>query len=132
MRAAWWQFARHYLEMVVAMLLGMAALGAVSAMGLDLPDRAGVELVEMAMWMTVPMTIWMRVRGHGWRACTEMAVAMLVPAAGALVLLATGAVTDGHALLMLEHTVMFPAMFVAMLLRRDEYLGHHAHQLAPG
>jgi hypothetical protein len=29
-------------------------------------------------------------------------------------------------LLALEHTAMFPAMLVAMLLRRGEYSGHHA------
>ncbi len=50
---------------------------------------------------------------------------MLLPAAGALTLYATSAITDSHALLMLEHTVMFPAMLVAMLVRRDEYAGHH-------
>ena len=50
---------------------------------------------------------------------------MLLPAAGALALYATGATTDSHALLMVEHTVMFPAMLVAMLVRRDEYAGHH-------
>jgi hypothetical protein len=60
-----------------------------------------------------------------------MAGAMLIPAAGALVLLGTGVVTDSHTLLMVEHTVMFPAMLVAMLLRRDEYLGHHHHTGSP-
>jgi len=119
------RFVLHYVEMVVAMLVGMAALGAISYVVLDLPDRTWVEIVEMAVWMTVPMVAWMRFRGHRWRVCNEMAAAMLLPGAGALVLLATGALTDAHALLMLEHMVMFPAMLVAMLLRRDEYTGHH-------
>jgi hypothetical protein len=120
-----WRFVSHYLEMVAAMLVGMAGLGAVSALGLDLPDRTAVQLVEMAAWMTVPMIAWMRFRGHGSRICIEMAAAMVLPAAGALALLGAGIVTDGDSLVMLEHTVMFPAMLVAMLLRRDEYLGHH-------
>lgn len=119
-----WRFVRHYLEMVVAMLAGMAALGAVSSLVIDLPDRTGIRLVEMVVWMTVPMVAWMRFRGHGWRVCNEMAAAMLVPAAGALALLGTGAVTDADGLVMFEHTAMFPAMLLVMLLRRDEYAGH--------
>ena len=126
-----WRFVRHYLEMVTAMLVGMAVLGAASHLVIDLPDRTAIELVEMAVWMTVPMTAWMRVRGHGWRATGEMALAMVLPTAGALALLASGAVTDGHTLVMVEHIAMFPAMLAAMLLRRDEYTGHHHHAGAP-
>ena len=124
-------FVRHYLEMVVAMLLGMAAMGLVQAAGLDLGDDTAVELVEMAVWMTVPMVAWMRHRGHRWRVCNEMAAAMVVPTLGALVLHWTGAVDDGDALIMLEHTVMFPAMLVPMLLRRDEYTAHDPAATAP-
>ena len=118
-------FVRHFLEMVAAMFVGMAVLGAASAVLLDLPDRTAVTLIEMAISMTVPMVAWMRVRGHGWRASNEMAAAMLIPAAGALALLGTGVLTDADTLLMLEHVVMLPAMLVAMILRRDEYTGHH-------
>lgn len=125
-----WPFIRHYIEMVVAMLLGMAILGSASSLLIDLPDRTAVTLVEMAVWMTVPMIAWMRFRGHGWRATNEMAAAMLLPAAGTLALLGTGVVTDPDLLLMLEHTVMLPAMLVAMLLRRQEYTGHHHHDHA--
>ncbi len=128
--SATWRFVRHYLEMVAAMMAGMVALAA-SRPVVDLPDGTAVELVEMALWMTVPMVAWMRVRGHAWRVCNEMAAAMLLPAAGALALLGTGVVNDSHLLVMLEHTVMFPAMFVAMLLRRDEYTRHHQHRGAP-
>ena len=126
------RFGRHYLEMVAAMIVGMVVLGGASAWLLDLPDRTSVELVEMAVWMTLPMVAWMRFRGHRWRACNEMAAAMLLPAGAALALLGTGVVTDGDALVMLEHTAMFPAMLVVMLLRRDEYAGHdHGDAPAP-
>jgi hypothetical protein len=118
-----WRFIRHYLEMVAAMLAGMAALG-VSQLAVEVPGGTGVELIEMAVWMTVPMVAWMRFRGHAWRPCAEMALAMLLPTAGALTLLGAGVVTDADTLVMLDHTVMFPAMLVAMLLRRDEYTGH--------
>ena len=123
---------RHYLEMVAAMIVGMVVLGGASSLVLDLPDRTSVELVEMAIWMTVPMVAWMRFRGHRWRACNEMAAAMLGPAVVALAMLGSGVVTDGDALVMFEHTVMFPAMLGVMLLRRDEYAGHdHDDEPAP-
>lgn len=101
---------RHYLEMVTAMLVGMGALGLVSHDNLALPDRPAIRTIEMGVWMTAPMTAWMRLRGHGRRACTEMAAAMLLPALGALAVLATGKVSDPHALLMAKHVVMFAAM----------------------
>ena len=119
------QFARHYLEMVAAMLVGMMVLGGASEVLLDLPDETAVTLVEMAIAMTVPMVAWMRYRGHGWRVTNEMAAAMLLPAAGALVVLGAGIVQDEMALLVFEHVAMFVAMLVAMLLRIDEYAGHH-------
>lgn len=125
-----WPFVRHYLEMVAAMLVGVAVLGSVSELLLDLPDRTAVQITEMAVWMTVPMVAWMRFRGHGWRATNEMTAAMLLPAAGALALLGAGTVTDPDTLLMFEHTVMFPMMLLAMLMRRHEYTGHH-HAGAP-
>jgi hypothetical protein len=83
----------------------------------------------MAITMTVPMVAWMRFRGHGWRRCNEMAVAMLIPIAGVLALLGAGLFANEGTLLMLEHVVMLPCMLVAMLLRRDEYGGqpHHQH-----
>jgi glyoxylate carboligase len=121
------QFVRHYLEMVVAMVVGMIVLGGASEVLLDLPDETAVTLVEMAIAMTVPMVAWMRFRGHAWRLSNEMAAAMLIPAAGALVVLGTGIVTDEMALLVFEHVAMFVGMLLAMLLRFDEYAGHHHH-----
>ncbi len=125
-----WRFVRHFLEMVAAMGIGMEVLGAVSEAALGLPDRTDVMLVAMAIWMTVPMVAWMRVRGHGWRASGEMAASMLIPTAAMLALLGAGVVTDEGTLLVLEHIVMLPSMLVAMLLRREEYIGHH-HGHAP-
>ena len=114
-------FLRHYLEMVVAMLLGMAVvLGGLAAAGVEL------ELLVMATSMTVPMVAWMRHRGHGWAPAAEMSGAMYAPTAAALVLLWTGLVEDEHGLLMIQHVAMFPLMFAAMLLRRDEY-SHVTH-----
>jgi hypothetical protein len=129
-------FIRHYLEMLVAMFLGMGVLGVPAVLALESvgvtyselqDDAPALLIVGMAATMTVPMVGWMRYRGHGWPACADMTAAMLVPTAGILALLWSGVMTDVGMLLMIEHTVMPPLMLVAMLLRRDEYTGaaHH-------
>jgi hypothetical protein len=61
-------FIRHYLEMLVAMLLGMAILGLPASMALDAlgmssselhDDAPALMLFGMAVTMTVPMVGWM-------------------------------------------------------------------------
>jgi hypothetical protein len=137
MRASKRNFVRHYLEMLVAMFLGMAVLGApalalLSVAGVSSSelrsDAPALLLFGMAVTMTVPMVAWMRYRGHGWPASVDMTAAMFIPTFGVIGLLWSGLVTDVGTLLMLEHVVMPPAMLVAMLLRRDEYTGAvHQH-----
>jgi hypothetical protein len=85
----------------------------------------------MGVSMTVPMVAWMRYRGHAWQPSNEMGASMMIPTTGVVGLLGAGLVTDVGTLFMIEHVVMFPAMLVAMLLRRDEYMHRHAH-LEPG
>jgi hypothetical protein len=129
-------FIRHYLEMIAAMFLGMLVLGApaIAALGAAGVTRAELRadapalfLLGMGLTMTVPMVAWMRYRGHGWPASSEMAASMMIPTAGVVGLLALGLVEDVGALMMIQHVVMFPSMLVAMLLRREEYSGGHAH-----
>jgi hypothetical protein len=122
------QLIRHYVEMVVAMLLGMVVLGVPGAMlleraGVD-TEAAGVLLIGMATTMTVPMVAWMRHSGHGWLPCWEMSAAMYVPTVAALALLEAGTLGDAHAAMGVQHVVMFPAMLGVMLLRRGEYTAH--------
>jgi len=126
-------FARHYAEMVVAMLLGMFVLGfalalALEPLGVDVSnwdvEAPALFLLSMAVTMTVPMVAWMRHRGHGWAACRDMTAAMFVPACVAVGLLWAGVASDVHGLMGIEHVAMFTLMFVAMLLRRDEYTRH--------
>jgi glyoxylate carboligase len=121
------RFVRHYLEMVAAMVVGMVVLGAAFEVLLELPDETAITLVEMAIAMTIPMVAWMRFRGHSWRLCNEMAAAMLIPAAIALVLFGAGVVENETTLLVFEHVAMFLSMLVAMLLRISEYAGHDHH-----
>ena len=126
-------FARHYGEMVLAMLLGMAvlwmpatlALGALGMSSQELHDDGAAMLLVMATTMTVPMVGWMRFRGHGWPASLEMAASMYLPTFAALALLWGGVMEDLGALMTLEHVAMLLSMLAAMLLRRDEYSGHH-------
>ena len=132
MSASTRHFIRHYFEMVVAMLLGMAVLGvpAVAVLGLvgmsssELHnDAPALLLFGMAVTMTAPMVAWMRYRGHGWPASAEMTAAMFIPTFGVIALLWSGLIDDTGTLLEIQHVVMFPSMLVAMLLRRDEYTG---------
>jgi len=124
------QFARHYVEMVVAMFLGMGALFvpalvALAAAGVSASelhhDVPAAMLLGMGLTMTVPMVGWMRYRGHRWQPSAEMAASMLIPTFGVMALLWVGLVTEIGALMTIEHVVMLPSMLVAMLLRRDEY-----------
>jgi hypothetical protein len=117
-------FIRHYVEMLIAMFAGMGVLGGgVAAAGVDVGPPA-IALLWMAFTMSVPMVAWMRYRGHGWAASWEMTASMFIPSFAAIGLMWIGLV-DEHGAMAIQHIGMFPAMFVAMLLRRDEYSGHH-------
>lgn len=123
-------FGRHYLEMVLAMGLGMLVLAWPLDAALELggahPESWGesapeLSLLAMGVTMTVPMAAWMRVRGHGWQATAEMSAAMLIPTVAAMAAVATDFISDLDAVYAGEHTAMFLAMFLAMLWRRSEY-----------
>ena len=127
-------FVRHYVEMVVVMFAGMLVLGlpgeaALHAIGSGTSELRGTApatvFLGMAFTMTAPMVAWMRYRGHGWAPAWEMTASMFIPSFTAIALLWMG-VTEEHGTLMaIQHVGMLPAMLVAMLLRRDEYSGHH-------
>jgi hypothetical protein len=89
------RFVRHYVEMVIAMFLGMAVLMPPAGWALSAVDTSWFELhtsapalmlLGMAVTMTVPMVGWMRYRGHGWRANLEMSASMLLPALAVMTL----------------------------------------------
>jgi flagellar biosynthetic protein FliP len=116
-----WHLVRHYLEMVVAMVVGMVVLGPLEGLvwpGLD--DRVDVHAVVMATNMAIGMAAWMRFRGHSWPAIAEMSAAMYVPFAVLLVPYWAGAVS-GSFLFTAGHVLMLPAMALAMWWRLDEY-----------
>lgn len=132
-------FLRHYVEMIIAMFLGMAVLGvgftaALAPLGVDVgdwrTDAPELMLLGMAFTMSAPMVAWMRYRGHGWAPAWEMTAAMFFPSVAAIALLWAGAVEDTGTLLLIQHVGMFPAMLAVMFLRLDEYTGHAGHALA--
>jgi hypothetical protein len=129
------RFARHYIEMVVVMFVGMAVLALPARMALAAGDTSwtelgtGAMLFAMAVEMTVPMVAWMRFRGHGRRPSGEMAGAMLLPTFVAVGLDGAGLVGDAGVLMAGEHVAMLLAMLGAMLLRPAEYT--HAHHGVP-
>jgi hypothetical protein len=116
-----WHFTRHYLEMVVAMLVGMVALGPLEHLVWPaLTARHDVGVIVMATNMAIGMGAWMRFRGHSWRGIAEMSASMYLPFAVLLVPFWTGAI-GGDALMTWGHVLMLPAMAAVMLLRPAEY-----------
>lgn len=115
------RFARHLLEMVVAMVVGMVALEPVWSFAWpDLDDNVTAHVLVMATNMALGMALWMRVRRHGWASIAEMSAAMYVPFAVLLPFHWAGALS-AMALTTAGHVLMVPAMLVAMLRRRHEY-----------
>ncbi|HEV2780419.1 MAG TPA: hypothetical protein VGX25_13600 [Actinophytocola sp.] len=128
------RFWLHFLEMVVAMVVGMIALApvwdlAVDALGWsDLFDRPDLAALVMATNMTIAMTLLMRYHRHGWVPCAEMAAAMYIPFVVLFPPLWAG-LLSGMTLMIVGHILMLPAMLAVMLWRREEYsMDHRAHR----
>jgi hypothetical protein len=124
-----WRFTRHLLEMVVAMLAGMAVFGvAIGTLG-EPPGYSNllVEYGLMGMFMSVPMVAWMRRRGHAWSDGGEMTAAMLFPMFALVIPVELGVVgLSGHSLMMLSHVAMIGGMVALMVYRWERY-AHGAH-----
>lgn len=116
------RFLRHFGEMVLAMLLGMAVFDVVTGASF-IPMGPEFSAASMAVAMTVPMVAWMRIRKHAWRLNAEMAGAMIVPT-----LLLIGGSQLGllprTSLMMGTHILMVPAMLGVMLYRWRDYTCH--------
>jgi len=127
------RFLWHYVEMIIAMavgmlMLGMARAGLLELLDVELSSATQPELAAllMAFDMSVGMVVWMRYRGHRWPATLEMVAVMFAP----VVLLAPftlAGLMSGHALMMVMHIAMLPLMLAAMFRRRAEYMVGHTH-----
>ena len=131
------RFSLHYLEMLVAMMVGMPILFSLrsvipaSSIYTEIYVR-GTNLYDLArlVFMTIPMVIWMIVRGHGWRHSAEMAFAMSAPLAAVIAVRLLGVGASQEWLTQAGYLGMFLGMLIAMLYRRDHYTGkahHSAH-----
>jgi hypothetical protein len=113
----------HYLQMLVAMGIGMGALMPLTMLaGDDAPTELRAAL--MATSMIAGMAAWMAWRRHSRRAIAEMALAMYLSFVVLFPLLWVGVLSEGW-LIVLGHVLMLPAMALAMLLRPHEYLHRH-------
>lgn len=124
--AGWLPFIRHYIEMVLAMTVGMFALMplwpvAFHAVGAPhLLDRAEPMALVMATDMAIGMAAWMAFRRHGWRDIAEMSAAMYVPFV--IFFPATlASVMTSSAMMVAGHALMLTSMLAVMLWRRDHY-----------
>jgi hypothetical protein len=132
-RVSWGRFARHYVEMVVAMIVGMLVLGPLAALLFGALGLAGVAeqpvvaALVMATTMTIGMSAWMAFRHHVWGGIVEMAAAMYASFVGFFLPYWAGWIS-GETVLVAGHVVMLVAMLLVMLRRREEYgaVGHHA------
>lgn len=124
-RASWRPLARHYVEMVIAMFVGMIVLGGLrSVLGLSVPfeDQPGLAYTLMAVDMSIGMAAWMRYRGHRWAGTLEMCAAMFVPLA--LMPLVWADRMGAMTFMTVAHVVMLVAMLAVLLRRRAEH-SHH-------
>lgn len=124
-RSGFW---RHFAEMIVAMAVGMLVGVAIflTVVGMTF-DEALVQLptatlIVVAFSMTVPMVAWMRHRGHGWRDCSEMGAAMVIPVIPFLCLVWFGVTESAQCAGYCALSVV--AMLTLMLYRRSRYASH--------
>lgn len=131
----WTSLARHYVEMLVTMVIGMVALGPVWGFGLRAAgaphalEDATVMALVMATDMSLGMGAWMRYRGHSWRSIAEMSAVMYLPFVLLLPAVWGGAIS-GAAMLGAGHLLMLPSMLALMLWRREEHR-HGSSRTAP-
>src|SRR5262245_31809086 len=113
------RFLWHYVEMVIAMSLGMLLLAPLWSVILPGTERLDVRTLTMAADMTIGMAAWMKVRRHGWSSIAEMSGAMVAPFLVLLVPYWFG-VLPGSLVTSLGHTFMFVLMLLVMLWRREQ------------
>ncbi len=133
-------FARHYVEMLVAMGLGMMAFGILFVSPLDplglrevLAARPVARELGMLVAMSLPMAAWMLFRGHSMERTIEMVAGMAVPSL-IVIALANASVAGLNAgnVSLWSHVAMLLGMLGAMLVRREEYArSHEAHGAHP-
>lgn len=131
-------FVRHFVEMVLAMVVGMVLLDPLaqflfsSYASVDLFATPGLFAPVMTLNMIIGMALWMLFRRHSLRSVGEMSGAMVLP----LCLLIGphwGGVLSGNVLIAGSMALSLPAMMLVMYYRRDMYgMKHMHHEMAMG
>lgn len=131
-RRRWGRFARHFVEMLLALSFGMFVFGgalhaalAVAGVEYTMARFPSLVLLDMGVTMMLGTAAWMYIRRHRPAAVLEMSAAMLVPAVVVIPLVWLGAMSTGTAMLV-EHVALLPLILGAMLRRLDEYAGEPA------
>lgn len=128
-----WMFARHFLEMCVAMCVGGFVLNVLIFVAgpalLGYPDlresAPALALLLSAFIYTAPMVAWMRFRGMPWRPIMEMSGAVVALALLLIGLAGLGIISDSD-VRSLALGFCGPAcavMLPVMLFRLDLYTG---------
>ncbi len=133
------RFILHFLEMTLAMMVGMPILFMLrNLVPTSSPYAAALKTgtvpfdLVMTIFMVAPMVAWMIVRRHGLRHSVEMAIGMSAPVAAidALRLLGAGAYLPW--LSKASHLAMFLGMLAVMLYRCDHSTGNAGHMHSAG
>jgi hypothetical protein len=126
------RFIRHLVEMVIAMMVGMIALGVplnaiLVAQGYPDGLKAYPEISALAMTleMTLAMAVWMLFRRHRFAIVAEMSAAM-VAAAVIVVGLCVVHTLPAASAPGLADVGMYAAMLGLMVYRRSEYIVDHS------
>lgn len=107
----------HFLEMLLAMAVGMVVLPPVEELFWTVPEGAAhLHMLVMAGNMSVGMIVWMLVRRHPWLRIVAMVAAMWAPFLALAVPYHLGAL-DGDTLIAAGHVLMLPCMFLALRAR---------------
>lgn len=131
------RFLLHLLEMLVAMQVGMMLfhllLGLIRIASNSRVLESGTTLhaITMTVFMTIPMVAWMIFRGHGWRHCIEMVVAMIAPVVVIGLLCQLGVDAYVPWLVAASMPAMLLGMVAAMLYRKDHYMDKAKHFTHP-
>jgi hypothetical protein len=107
----------HFLEMLLAMAVGMLVLPPVEDLFFSVPaGAADLHLLVMAANMSAGMLVWMLVRRHSWSRIVVMVAAMWAPTLALAVPYHLDAL-DGTTLIAAGHVLMLPCMFLALRAR---------------
>ncbi|MFM6848236.1 MAG: hypothetical protein ACKOVB_03935, partial [Terrabacter sp.] len=131
LRTRFGRFLTAYLEMTVAMVVGMGLLGVVWDAGWpDLTRRPDGMALTMAFDMTAGMAAWMWVRRHSPRHILEMSAVMVLPFLVLLLPFHLG-LLSGDAVLTWGHAAMFVLMAAYLWARPHAAAAHPAPTPTP-